>query len=573
MMEEHNSEHCMHIPEIMMNPASWDASDVEAWAQQVGLSENAVSALRDNEVDGPTLVTLSKEELQSDLCITSLPARRYLWDLILSLRSHQNTSDLTKAIDVLETEIDTLSFQGLADVSAGGNVDTGTSEEVTRQLRSDAAQQRQIISDHLMALRLQSSGGQQTYEDAELALSEENRLRQLAIQSEFDMRYAQSLDRPRSDDSNETKNQVASLFGLSIQACVSNKVNVAEALANGHIRIIPRLQDLEETNAVENMEDEMTELLTDNIEEKRRTLDSLPYIDRCNVCWDGEKQGFHLACDHSLCVNCMKELFLTAVRDSSLLPLRCCEVPIDMNASRLLLQIGDVTRLSTRMSEINADDKMYCPSCNRFINLDLVDAEDSTELLCVCRIVMCTSCKTAAHPNVSCAQNRAIVAGDDALLLEHARDHGWRQCPNCSVMIELTHGCYHVTCAICTHEFCFNCLSTWDESTRQCSSGTCEVWDEDRLLAAGEARVQAEENARQMEIPAPARRERVQRAMRALQENEGCYHNWERRNGYLGNCERCGYDLPCYGMRCTSDCETIVCYTCANFRIPTIGWR
>ena len=46
------------------------------------------------------------------------------------------------------------------------------------------------------------------------------------------------------------KNQIASLFGLSIQACVSNKVNVAEALANGDIRVIPRLQDIQDANEV-----------------------------------------------------------------------------------------------------------------------------------------------------------------------------------------------------------------------------------------------------------------------------------------------------------------------------------
>jgi hypothetical protein len=26
-------------------------------------------------------------------------------------------------------------------------------------------------------------------------------------------------------------------------------------------------------------------------------------------------------------------------------------------------------------------------------------------------------------------------------------------------------------------------------------------------------------------------------------------------------------------MRCVSDCESTVCWTCANFRIPRRGWR
>ena len=106
-----------------------------------------------------------------------------------------------------------------------------------------------------MALSLQSGWGQQTYEDAELARSEEDRLRQLAVQSEFDRRYAQSLSRGRGRRANEEedRNQISSLFGLSIQACVSNKVNVAEALANGTIRVIPRLQDIQDAHEAAEM--------------------------------------------------------------------------------------------------------------------------------------------------------------------------------------------------------------------------------------------------------------------------------------------------------------------------------
>lgn len=543
-----------------MNPASWNATDVEQWARQVGLSDATISILRENEINGPTLVTLEKEELRSELGIASLPSRRYLWDLISTLRAHQGSSDLTKAIDVLEEEIDTLASQDFADASAGGRV--GAEEGVVNQLRSDAAEQRQIISDHLMALSLQSGWGQQTYEDAELARSEEDRLRQLAVQSEFDRRYAQSLSRGRGRSASveDDKNQISSLFGLSIQACVSNKVNVAEALANGTIRAIPRLQDIQDAHEAKDGAD--TEEVDLN--------ETLPFVN-CHICMEIPTRGYFLACEHSMCIDCMRNLFSAALRDSSLLPLRCCEAPIDMNICRHLLSPEDVQVLLSRLIELEATNKMYCPNCSKFINLDLVDSQESTDLLCVCNIALCISCKTTAHPRFTCAENRAIASGDDTLLLESARREGWKQCPRCNAMIELIHGCNHINCASCRHEFCFNCLSPW--GGRQCSSGRCDVWDEDRLYAAGEARVQAEENAMQRHMPAAARQERVEQAMLALQENEGCDHEWVRRRGNLGNCERCGYDLPCYGMRCRSDCQSTVCYTCANFRIPRRGWR
>lgn len=303
----------------------------------------------------------------------------------------------------------------------------------------------------------------------------------------------------------------------------------------------------------------------------RDFLDDLPIIDCCNVCMEDGLQGFALGCDHCMCICCMRELFSAAVRDSSLLPLRCCEIPIDMSISRHILSAGDANTLELRMSEREALNKMYCPTCNTFINLDYVDAHESVELMCFCETVLCIRCKSKSHPKFTCAENKAIMNGDDTLLLEVARQEGWKQCPTCNAMIELTQGCNHITCSSCSHEFCFQCLSPWGDRT--CSTGACDVWDEDRLFAAGEARVVMEENALQMPIPAAAREERVQRAVLALQENEGCDHEWVRRRGYLGECERCGYELNCYGMRCVSDCQSTVCYTCANFRIPRRGWR
>ena len=196
------------------------------------MSESTITRLSQNEVDGPTLVTLEKDELRSELGIGSLPARRYLWDLIVTLRSYQSSSDHTAAIDVFEEDIELLPLQGIADVSAGGGMEID--EEVVNKLRRDAAKQRQIISDHMMALRIQSFGTQQTYEDAELARAEGDRIRQLSIQCEFDQRYAQSLDRRGMErpgvNHEENRAQIASLFGLSIQACVRNKVNVSGEL-------------------------------------------------------------------------------------------------------------------------------------------------------------------------------------------------------------------------------------------------------------------------------------------------------------------------------------------------------
>ncbi len=37
------------------------------------------------------------------------------------------------------------------------------------------------------------------------------------------------------------------------------------------------------------------------------------------------------------------------------------------------------------------------------------------------------------------------------------------KCPKCSAPIRKAHGCDHMTCANCQHEFCWSCLADYNE--------------------------------------------------------------------------------------------------------------
>lgn len=269
---------------------------------------------------------------------------------------------------------------------------------------------------------------------------------------------------------------------------------------------------------------------------------------------------------------------MTALRDSTLLPLRCCDIPIDMRVPYYVLEKTDARLIQQRTEEIQAVHKMYCPECNKFIDLDfldniaLSDDDASPSCACDCGVELCVTCRTKAHPHFTCDQNRRYKAEDLASLMALARQRGWKQCPNCSIMIEFTTGCNHMECRNCRHNFCFQCLSIWDRQNRRCSSRRCELWEEDRLLEAGEARVRALEANQGQALPVAQRRHQVQHEIDALRENEQCLHNWERRN-LRGECESCGYDLWVYGMVCNRQCRSTVCYTCAHHRLPRRGWR
>ena len=607
---------------------NWSVHEVLEWARTVRLPQSVLQALSENEVDGPTLVTLRQEELRTELGILSLPARRYFWDRIATLQKQQDTVDHAAALYVLDSEIKGLQVTDRNKPSEPDTASNGPKmidAAAIALLQRDVEQQVRSASDHLCALRLHSTGNHsdfQSYEDFHTAAQEQLRLDRLSIMDAYDRSVALQLQQGNSSTASSvlSQHQQSSLFGLCIQACVRHRINVSRAFATGAAQPIsrcapamtvaqkspPALPARVGRISYVNSDSSTTKHsiaaskipksgCVPSTKEKRLFLKKLPMIEQCHVCFADNGPGFSFACEHAQCVDCMRQHLRVALHDRSLLPLKCCEIEIDMSVlPQMLLTPAEAALLASRTQEVSATNKMYCPNCSRFINLDLVDRERGAEsiLMCECRQLLCIECKTASHPALSCAENMQAATATDDALIRLAANEGWKQCPRCSIMIELSIGCYHMTCSNCTHEFCFRCLSNWNSDNATCVTGNCPVWDERRLLEAAETRVDAQlaaealaprayragghglnAVARAGNVNPVGREQRVQHAMRALRGNEGCFHNWTRRGMRGRECERCGFYLWVYGMVCEGGCGITVCYTCAHHRIPRWGWR
>jgi hypothetical protein len=163
-----------------------------------------------------------------------------------------------------------------------------------------------------------------------------------------------------------------------------------------------------------------------------------------------------MACNDAYCIDCMKHLFKTALKDSSRLPLRCCAIFIDMHVSSMLLEKEETYVLELRLEERQTTSKMYCPTYSRFINLDLVDSSESTRLLCSCGTLLCTYI----------IENKADTTESDDILFWFSCTDRRNQCPGCKIMIALL-----MNCANYIHEFCFSCLRPWQDG--RCSSDGC----------------------------------------------------------------------------------------------------
>ena len=196
---------------------------------------------------------------------------------------------------------------------------------------------------------------------------------------------------------------------------------------------------------------------------------------QCTVCLNTypTSSGFCAPCDHYYCEDCLMDLVYATTRDESLFPPKCCKQNFPtQDILTCLKQDQELLSLfQTKSIEFGtpSNRRIYCPTpkCSTFLS---VMGESSGGVPCPhCHIIVCTSCKNTAHPGEDCT-----VAASTLKLKELARSKGWKTCPGCSGVVELSLGCFHVICR-CKAGFYYRCTVRW-----KCCS--CPLWEERFLL-------------------------------------------------------------------------------------------
>lgn len=213
-------------------------------------------------------------------------------------------------------------------------------------------------------------------------------------------------------------------------------------------------------------------------------------------------------------------------------PPRCCQRPFVVQDVRRFLGEGLVRAFQTKALEFGTPNRVYCyrPTCSSFLG---AATTSPTSMRCdKCLTRTCGQCKQAAHSPHPCDTEH------DREVLELATREGWKRCPGCSHLVELAFGCYHMTCR-CRKQFCYLCAADW----KTCS---CPQWEERRLMAAAEIRVNRQLPNGGAPPAAPALRDMVFREAERLRVNHACQHtDWRIRTG-PGRCESCNYRLDRY---------------------------
>ncbi|KAF4450168.1 putative E3 ubiquitin-protein ligase ARI7 [Fusarium austroafricanum] len=94
------------------------------------------------------------------------------------------------------------------------------------------------------------------------------------------------------------------------------------------------------------------------------------------------------------------------------------------------------------------------------------DLIESNHVSCEeCGYEMCFEHQVKWHDNFTCEEFDSMQENGDPRFQETRDwvDANTKQCPSCRINTQKGPGCFHMTCTLCRHEFCWECLASWSD--------------------------------------------------------------------------------------------------------------
>ncbi|XP_020883107.1 uncharacterized protein LOC110228960 isoform X2 [Arabidopsis lyrata subsp. lyrata] len=201
--------------------------------------------------------------------------------------------------------------------------------------------------------------------------------------------------------------------------------------------------------------------------------------ENCVICFeetDAERMFFTNECIHRHCFTCVKQHVKVKLLSGTVptcLDYGCkFELTLESCSKVLTPKLIEMWKQKMKEDSIPAVERIYCPYPNCSTLMSKTERSKSTDegsnqsnvRTCVkCNGLFCIDCKVPSYSDLSCADYKKLHPDplvDDLKLKSLANDKMWRQCVKCRHMIELSHGCNHMTCR-CGYEFCYQCGIEW----------------------------------------------------------------------------------------------------------------
>ncbi|KAK7246092.1 hypothetical protein RIF29_40951 [Crotalaria pallida] len=220
-------------------------------------------------------------------------------------------------------------------------------------------------------------------------------------------------------------------------------------------------------------------------------------LENCSICCENKPVPIMITmkCSHKFCSHCLRTYADEKVQASHV-PIRCpqlgCTYCISASECKSFLPYTSFESLEKALAEgtLLHSDRIYCPFPNCSVLLDprgslstRASSSSQSDNSCVecpvCQRFICVECEVPWHSSMSCEQYQDLLEEDrdssDITLHLLALNKRWKRCQLCRRMIELTQGCYHMTCW-CGHEFCYSCSAEYRDGQQTCQ---CVFWDAD----------------------------------------------------------------------------------------------
>lgn len=116
-----------------------------------------------------------------------------------------------------------------------------------------------------------------------------------------------------------------------------------------------------------------------------------------------------------------------------------------------------------------------------------------SDVQCKCGNSFCFKCSQESHRPCTCENTVQWKTKNSA----ESENITWimantKACPKCHRPIEKNQGCNHMTCKLCSHEFCWLCLGDWKEHGQK-TGGYYQCNKYDELKKAGDNKITKEE--------------------------------------------------------------------------------
>jgi len=178
--------------------------------------------------------------------------------------------------------------------------------------------------------------------------------------------------------------------------------------------------------------------------------------------------SFEASCSHRFCFECWNQYLTNKIQQGESGGICCasykCNANLDQHIIKRLISDDLYQKYFNYLTQsfVDQNEKLkWCPApnCGNVITADMLKGQI---VACSCGFRFCFRCQQESHFPATCEQVRMWqkkiqdVSETQNWIMANTQD-----CPKCKSFIEKNGGCNHMTCRVCSYEFCWLCMRDW----------------------------------------------------------------------------------------------------------------